>query len=148
MKVILLTDVKGSGKLGEMVNVSDGYARNYLFPRGLAKPASAQAVNELKNAEAAAKHKIEVGKQEARATAEKLNGSTVKIIARAGQGGKLFGSVTPREIAEGIQKQFGHEVDKRKIVLAQDIKAYGTYEAEIKLMLGISTKIYVMVTEA
>lgn len=148
MKVILLTDVKGSGKLGEMVSVSDGYARNYLFPRKLAKPASAQAVNELKNAEAAAKHKIEASKQEAKETAEKLNGSTVKIIARAGQGGKLFGSVTSREIAEGIHKQFGYEVDKRKIVLTQDIKTYGTYEAEIKLMLGISTQIYVMVTEA
>ncbi len=148
MKVILLTDVKGSGKKGEMVSVSDGYARNYLFPRNLAKPASAQAVNELKNAEAAAKHKLEVEKQEARDSAAKLHEATVKVVARAGQGGKLFGSVTPKEVGEAIQKQFGFEVDKRRIVLSQDIKSYGTYEVEVKLMTGISAKLYVLVTEA
>lgn len=147
MKVVLLADVKGSGKKGELVNVSDGYARNFLFPRKLAKEANAQAMNELKNAEQAKLHKIEMEKAGANAAKEKLSGKTVKIYANAGQGGKLFGSVTSKEIAEELKKSFGVEVDKRKIELSSDIKAFGTYECDVKLYSGISAKVYVMVSE-
>ena len=146
MKVILTKDVKGLGKKGEMVNAADGYARNFLFPRGLAAVASAQALTELKNREQAAEHKLAVDTQNARDAASKLSGKTVKISAKAGQNGKLFGSVTSKEVAEMVKNQFGIETDKRKITM-DDIKAFGTYEAEIKLFQGISAKIYVQVCE-
>ena len=148
MKVILLTDVKGSGKKGEMVNVSDGYARNYLLPRKLAAAASAQAVNEMKNAEAAKLHHQEMETKAARDMAKEIREATVKIYAKAGQKGRLFGSVTAKEVAEEIKKQFNYEVDKRKIQMEHDIKTFGTYEAEIKFQTGISAKIYLLVTEA
>lgn len=147
MKVVLLADVKGSGKKGELVNVSDGYARNFLLPRGLAKEANAQAMNELKNAEASRQHKIQVETEAARQAAELLNGKSVKIVATGGQGGRLFGSVTAKEIAEEIKKQYQVEVDKRKIELPMDIKAFGSYECEIKLYGGISAKIFAVVVE-
>ena len=146
MKVILTKDVKGLGKKGEMVNAADGYARNFLFPRGLAAEASAQALTELKNREQAAEHKLAVDTQNARDAASKISGKTVKISAKAGQNGKLFGSVTSNEVAEMVKNQFGIETDKRKITM-DDIKAFGTYEAEIKLFQGISAKIYVQVCE-
>lgn len=148
MKVILLADVKGSGKKGELATVSDGYARNYLFPRGLAKEANAQAMNELKNHEESVKHKIEVEKAAAEDAAKKLEGKTVKLFAKAGQGGKIFGSVTAKEIAEELKKSYGVDIDKRKIVLDADIKAFGSYQCEIKLYPGISAKIFAMVGEA
>lgn len=146
MKVILTKDVKGLGKKGEMVNAADGYARNFLFPRGLAAEASAQAMTELKNREQAAEHKLAVDTQNAKDAAAKISGKTVKISAKAGQNGKLFGSVTSKEVAELVKNQFGIETDKRKITM-EDIKAFGTYEAEIKLFQGISAKIYVQVSE-
>lgn len=146
MKVILTKDVKGLGKKGEMVNAADGYARNFLFPRGLAAEASAQALTELKNREQAAEHKLAVDTQNAKDAAAKISGKTVKISAKAGQNGKLFGSVTSKEVAEIVKKQFGIETDKRKISM-DDIKAFGTYEAEIKLFQGISAKIFVQVCE-
>ena len=146
MKVILTKDVKGLGKKGEMVNAADGYARNFLFPRGLAAEASAQALTELKNREQAAEHKLAVDTQNAKDAAAKISGKTVKISAKAGQNGKLFGSVTSKEVAEMVKNQFGIETDKRKITM-DDIKAFGTYEAEIKLFQGISAKIYVQVCE-
>ena len=144
MKVVLLTDVKGSGKKGELVNVSDGYARNFLFPRKLAKEANAQAMNELKNAQAAAEHKVQVEKDNANEAKAKLDGKSVKITAKAGQGGKLFGSVTSKEIAEAIKAQYQVTIDKRRIE-SSDIKEFGTFECEIKLSPGISAKIYVVV---
>ena len=144
MKVILLADVKGAGKKGELVNASDGYARNYLIPRKLAKEANAQAMNELKNAEASKQHRIEVEKANASEAAKK----TIKMTAKAGQGGRLFGSVTAKEITEELKKQYGVDVDKRKIELDGDIKAFGTYRCEVKLYTGISAKVYVVVTEA
>ena len=147
MKVILLQDIRGTGKKGEMINVSDGYARNYLFPRKLAKEADAQALNELKNAEQSKQHKIAVETAEAEANKKKLEGQTLRLTAKAGQGGRLFGSVTSKEIAAALNTQFGLSVDKRKIVLDQDIKAFGTYKAEIKLYTGITAAINVMVTE-
>ena len=147
MKVVLKADVKGSGKKGELVNVSDGYARNFLFPRGLAIEANAQAMNEIKSKDEARRHHLEMEKAAALALCEKLNEKTVKLTAKAGTGGKLFGSVTSKEIAEAISKQFSVEVDKRKIVLDQDIKAFGTFNAEIKIMSGIVAKMFVMVSE-
>ena len=147
MKVILLADVKGSGKKGTVVNVSDGYARYFLLPRKLAKEANPQALNELNNEIKAKEHKIEVEKSEALKDANKLEGKTIKIIASAGKGGKLFGSVTSKEIAKEIHDKLGVTIDKRKIVLKTDIKTYGTYECEIKLYNGISAKVFVSVSE-
>lgn len=147
MKVVLLQDVKSVGKKGELVNVSDGYGRNFLLPRKLAKEANAQAMNELKNAEAAKKFKIKTETEQANQNAEKLSGKTVKIYAKAGQGGKIFGSVTAKELAEEIGKQFGVEVDKRKVVLDADIKAFGTFGFEVKFYNGITTTMSVAVCE-
>lgn len=146
MKVILTQDVKSLGKKGEMVNVADGYARNFLFPRGLAAEANAQSLTELKNREQAAQHKIAVDTQNARDAAEAIEGKTVRVSAKAGANGKLFGSVTAKEVAEGLKKQYGVDADKRKISM-EDVKSYGTYEAEVKLYSGISAKIYVQVSE-
>ncbi len=147
MKVVLLADVKGSGKKGELVNVSDGYARNFLFPKKLAKEANAQALNELKNAEESKEFKIKQETEAAQASADKINGKSVSILAKAGQGGKLFGSVTAKEIAEAIKKQYGVDVDKRKIDTKGDMKAFGTYECEVKLYSGITATVKAVVTE-
>ena len=146
MKVVLLADVKGSGKKGELVNVSDGYARNFLFPKKLAKEANAQALNELKNAEESKAFKIKQETEAAQASADKINGKSVSILAKAGQGGKLFGSVTAKEIAEAIKKQYGVDVDKRKIDTKGDMKAFGTYECEVKLYSGITATVKAVVT--
>lgn len=147
MKVILKQDVKGLGKKGEMVNASDGYARNFLFPRNLAAVADAQAINEMKNLEASKQHKLDVELAEAKAVAAKLEGKNVKFFAKAGQNGKLFGSVSAKEVCEELKKQYAVDVDKRKIVLADDIKAFGTYEAVLKLAQGVTCKFYIMVGE-
>ncbi|MBW7573233.1 50S ribosomal protein L9 [Caproiciproducens faecalis] len=147
MKVVLLEDIKGSGKKGELINVSDGYARNYLFPRKLAKEANAQAMNELKNAAEAKAFKIQSEIDAAKQTAEKINEKSVKLYAKAGQGGKIFGSVTAKEIAEELKKVYKVDIDKRKIVLDADIKAFGTYECEIKLYNGITAKVFAVVGE-
>lgn len=147
MKVILQQDVKGQGKRGQLVNVSDGYARNFLLPRKLAKEANAQAMNELKNAEAAREYKIKTETENAQKSANALSGKTLKIYAKPGQGGKIFGSVTAKEIAEEIKRQFGVEVDKRKVVLPMDIKAFGTYNFEVKFYAGITAAMSVAVCE-
>ena len=147
MKVVLLADVKGVGKKGELINASDGYARNFLLPRKLAKEANAQAMNELKNAEASKAYKIKTETDEAKRAAEALEGKSVKITAKAGLNGKLFGAVTAKEVAQEIKKQFGLEIDKRKINLSGDIKAFVVYPAEIKLYAGITAKLSVAVTE-
>ena len=147
MKVVLLADVKKKKKKGELVNVSDGYARNFLFPKKLAKEANAQALNELKNAEESKAFKIKQETEAAQASADKINGKSVSILAKAGQGGKLFGSVTAKEIAEAIKKQYGVDVDKRKIDTKGDMKAFGTYECEVKLYSGITATVKAVVTE-
>lgn len=147
MKVVLLQDVKGSGKKGELIEVSDGYARNFLLPRKLAKEANAQAMNELKNAEDAKAFRLKTELENAQKTAATIEGKSVKLTATAGQGGKLFGSVTAKEIAEALKKQFGVNVDKRKIELPGDIKAFGTYECEVKLHQSVSAKVYAVVGE-
>ena len=146
MKVILKQDVKGLGKKGELVNASDGYARNFLFPKGLAAEANAQAMSEFKNKQQAEKYRIETETATAKAAAERISGKTIRIAAKAGQNGKLFGSVTSKEIAEKVRDEFGIETDKRKIIV-DDIKQFGTYEFEIKLYQGISAKLYVIVGE-
>ena len=146
MKVILKQDVKGLGKKGQLVNASDGYARNFLFPKGLAAEANAQAMSELKNKEDAERYRIKTETAAAKAAAEKMEGKTIRISAKAGQNGKLFGSVTSKEIAETLQSTFDVNVDKRKITV-EEIKQYGTYEFEVKLYPGISTQLYVMVGE-
>lgn len=146
MKVILKADVKSLGKSGELVNASDGYARNYLIPKGLAIEANATALNEFKNKQKAEKfHKAEELKA-AQELASRIEGKTVKLTAKAGANGKLFGSVTSKDVAEKVKAEFGEDIDKRKIVI-EDIKSFGTYEAELKVYPGVTAKIYVNVTE-
>ncbi len=147
MKVILLQDVRGSGKKGDLIDVSDGYARNYLFPRKIAKPADSQALNEIKNAEESKAFKLQQEKNAAEAAKKALDGKSIKVFSKAGQNGKLFGSVTAKEIAAEIQKQHGCQVDKKKVEIPTDIKTFGTYEFTIKLMSGITAKMYVVVSE-
>lgn len=146
MKVVLKQDVKGLGKKGELVNTSDGYARNFLFPKGLAVEANAQSMTELKNREQAQKYKIETETAAAKKAAAEIQGKTIKIKAKAGQNGKLFGSVTSKEIAEKLKEEFKIDVDKRKVVV-EDIKQFGTFEFEVKLYQGISAKLFVSVGE-
>jgi large subunit ribosomal protein L9 len=146
MKVILLADVKGHGKKGELCNVSDGYARNFLFPKKLAIEADNAAMSEFKSREEAKIHHKEEEIANAKATAEKLNGKTITMKAKAGSGGRLFGSVTSKEVAAEIKKTLGIEIDKKKMTLA-DIKNFGEYQAEIKLYTGITAKLTVAVTE-
>ena len=147
MKVVLRANVKGAGKKDQMVEVSDGYARNFLLPRGLAVAANTAAINEVKTKESAKQHRAEVELSEAQATAAKINGITVHVKARAGQGGRLFGAVTGKDIAEALGKATGAEVDKRKVVLDADIKNYGQYEVEIKVYPGVAAKVKVVVEE-
>ncbi len=146
MKVVLKQDVKGLGKKGELVTASDGYARNFLFPKNLAVEANAQNMTELRNREQAEKFRIETETAEAKKAAALISGKTIVIKAKAGQNGKLFGSVTSKEIAEKINAEFGIKTDKRKIIV-DDIKQFGTYEFEIKLYTGVSAKLFVMVGE-
>ena len=146
MKVILLADVKGHGKKGELCNVSDGYARNFLFPKKLAVEADNAAMAEFKSREEAKVHHTQEEIAAAKATAEKLNGKTITMKAKAGAAGKLFGSVTTKEVAAEIKNSLGIEIDKKKMTMA-DIKNFGEYTAEIKLYTGISAKITVVVTE-
>ena len=145
MKVVLLQDVKGKGKKDEIVNVSDGYARNFLFPRKLAAEADAKILNDIKNKEAAKARRIELEKQAARETAEKLQSVLVKITIQSGADGKLYGSVGTKDIAEALASQHGVEIDKRKIVLDSPIKAYGTYTVDVKLYPEIAGKLNVLV---
>lgn len=145
MKVVLLQDVKALGKKGELVTVSDGYARNFLFPKNIAKEANAQAMNELKNAEQSKKFKTDTQIANANDAKAKLEGSTFVMSAKAGANGKLFGSITAKEISAEIKKQKGIEVDKRKITLKSDIKTCGVYDVEIKLYTSIIAKVQVEV---
>ncbi|MBE6883919.1 MAG: 50S ribosomal protein L9 [Ruminococcaceae bacterium] len=147
MKVLLKEDVRGSGKKGQIIEVADGYARNFLIKRGLAVEANAQVMGEVKAKEEAAKRREALELQQARDTAKSLDGKSVKIIAKAGAGGRLFGSVTSKEIADAIEKSYGFAVDKRKVELAVDIKNFGTYEAVVKLHAGVSAKMFVVVSE-
>ena len=146
MKVILTQDVKGQGKKDQIINVSDGYARNFLFPKKLAVPADASAVNDVKNKEASKQHKIEVEKKEAMDIAEKLKGITVKFEYAAGPDKKLYGSVTSKDIAEMLKKDHGLDIDKRKISLTENIKSFGNFTADVKLYTDVIGKINILVT--
>ena len=133
MKVILQQDVKGQGKKGQMIEASDGYARNFLLPRKLAVPATAENVNTMKMQEKAKKAQEAAEKAEAEATAAKLKELTVKVVAKGGNGGRLFGAVTSKEIADALQAQHGIAIPKTKIVQDEPIKAFGGYELKGKL---------------
>lgn len=148
MKVILKEDVKGKGKKGEMIEVSEGYGRNYLLPRGLATQATADNINTMKQAEAAKARRMEQEKQAARNAAEKLAGVQVLVRAKAGQGGRLFGAVTAKEISDELKAQHGIAVDKHKIVLSDAIKGFGNYTVKAKLYPEITGEINVQVIEA
>ncbi len=146
MKVVLTADVKGKGKAGELVNVSDGYARNFLFPKNLAVEANNAAMNELKGREEARAHHLAEEKAAAKALAEKLAKTTVVIHAKAGTSGKLFGAVTSKEISLELKNTHGLEVDRRKLNM-KDFKAYGDYTVDVKLYTGISAKLNVRIEE-
>ncbi|NLT57864.1 MAG: 50S ribosomal protein L9 [Clostridiales bacterium] len=145
MKVILLQDVKGTGKKGDLCEVSDGYARNYLLPRKLASQADAAAMNAYQQKESAKVFHKQRELEEAQALASRLQGITVRLSAKGGSAGRLFGAVTTKDIAEAVSRQLAVEVDRRKLV-AEDIKSFGTFEVEAKLHAGVTALFYVLVT--
>lgn len=147
MKVILIQDVKGTGKIGDVKEVADGYARNFLIGKGLALEATAKNLSDLAGKKASEQHKLDLEKQAAKDAAATINGKTVKILAKAGASGKLFGAVTAGHVAEAIAAQLGTTIEKKKITLKSEIKNYGTYEADIRLYAGISAKVTVSVEE-
>ena len=148
MKVILQQDVKGQGKKGQMIEASDGYARNFLLPRKLAVLATAENVNTMKMQEKAKKAQQAAEKAEAEATAARLKELSIQIAAKAGNGGRLFGAVTSKEIADALQAQHGIAIQKTKIVQDEPIKAFGTYELKCKLGYEVTGTLKVVVTEA
>lgn len=145
MKVLLLQDVRAQGKKGDVVTVSDGYARNFLFPRKLAAELTPAIMNEIKTKEEAKRHKLAEEKKTAQENAVKLQGITVKIYASSGADSRLYGAITAKEIAEELKKQFDIDIDKRKIELDSAIKAYGTYTLEVKLHPDVTGKLSVVV---
>ena len=147
MKVILLCDVKGQGKKDQIINVSDGYARNFLFPQKKAIPADAKATSELKSKEDAKQYKLNEERKAALALAERLKNVTLEFKMGHGQDGHLYGSVTSKDIAEALKKEISTEVDKRKINLKDPIRAYGSYSVEIKLFQDVIGKFLVNVHE-
>ena len=147
MKVILTQNVRGKGKKGQMIEAAEGYARNFLLPKGMAVLATADAVNTM-NLQAKAKAKADAeAKAAALEIAEKLKSCQVKIAAKGGEGGKLFGAVTGKEIAAALKEQYGMDVDSKKLVLDQPIKTFGSFEVKAKLGFEISGTVYVLVTE-
>ena len=147
MKVILTQDVKGQGKKGQLIDASDGYARNFLIPKKLAVEATAANLSEMKNAETKKRIQEEKELAAAKEIAAKLEGCMVKIIRTSGADEKLYGSVATKDIAEALSEQYGIEIDKRKIVLADSIKAYGSYTVTVKLHAAVSGKINLVVTK-
>lgn len=147
MKVILKADVKGKGKKGQMIEVAEGYARNFLMPKGLAMLATADAVNTMRLQEKAKAKADAEAKAAATEIAEKLKGLQVKVPSKGGEGGKLFGAVTGREIAAALKEQHGVDIDSKKLVLDEPIKSFGSYEVKAKLGFEISGTVYVIVTE-
>ena len=147
MKVVLKQDVKSIGKKDELHEVSDGYARNYLLPRGLAVEADAAAVNEVRTKAAAVEHRAAQELAAAQKLAKKIDGRTVTLKAKAGQGGRLFGSVTAKDLAETLARETGEQIDKRKIVMDGDIKNFGAYTIEVKVYPKVAAKLTVRVEE-
>ena len=148
MKVIFKTDVRGQGKKGELKEVSDGYARNFLLPKGLAEAATQDNLNAMKLRDAAKKKQIEKEKALAQENAKKLEGIVVKIPAKAGDKGRLFGSVTSKEISEALKAQHSIEIEKNKIVQAEPIKSFGSFEVKCKFGYEISGVIHLLIVEA
>ena len=147
MKVLLLADVKGQGKKDQIVEVSDGYARNFLFPKKLAVVADAKVMSETKSKEEAKQFRLKEEKAAAKALADKLGTLAVRITASSGGDGRLYGSITSKDIAEKRKEQYNIEIDKRKLVLSENIKSYGTYDVEVKVYPEISAKLKVTVAE-
>ena len=147
MKVILKADVRGKGKKGQMIEVAEGYARNFLLPKGLAVLATADAMNTMRLQEKAKAKADAEAKAAATEIAEKLKGLQVKVASKGGEGGKLFGAVTGREIAAALKEQHGLEIDSKKLVLDEPIKSFGSYQVKAKLGIEISGTVYVIVTE-
>lgn len=145
MKVILLQDIKGTGKKGDIKNVSDGYARNFLLGKGLAVEATAKNLTELQGKKDSEQHKVDVARAEAQKQADLLKDQKVVVRAKGGQGGKLFGAVTLGHVADAIEKQFGFSVEKRKLSTNLEMKNVGLYAAEAKLYNGVSAKFTVSV---
>lgn len=147
MKVLLLADVKGQGKKDQIVEVSDGYARNFLFPKKLAIAADAKVLSEAKSKEEAKQYRLREEKAAAEALAKKLSEITVTLTASSGGDGRLYGSITSKDIAEGLKAEHKIDLDKRKLVLSENIKAYGTYNVDVKVYPEVSAKLKVKVTE-
>ena len=147
MKVILKADVRGKGKKGQMIEVAEGYARNFLLPKGLAVLATADAMNTMRLQEKAKAKADAEAKAAATEIAEKLKGLQVKVPSKGGEGGKLFGAVTGREIAAALKEQHGVDIDTKKLVLDEPIKSFGSYQVKAKLGFEISGTVYVIVTE-
>lgn len=143
MKVILLSDIKGVGKKDQVIEASDGYARNFLFPKKLAVEANSANMNNLKAKQESNQYRKDVEKQEAQKIAEKLKGIMLKVRVKAGENGKIFGGVTSREIAEGLKKDYNIVIDKKKIMLADTVKTLGTITVDIKLYEGVTGKLKV-----
>lgn len=147
MKVILKEDVKGLGKKGDLANVSDGYARNFLIKKGLAVVADTQALNDKKNKDEAILYHAQVELDKAKALANDLQGKTIILKVKAGENGKLFGKVTARELADQLQQNYNIQINKKKISLKNDIKGFGLFEFEVKLHTGVVANMYVNVVE-
>ena len=147
MKVILLCDVKGQGKKDQIVEVSDGYARNFLFPQKKAVPADAKATSELRSKEEAKQFKISEDRQAAAALAARIEGIEIDIVMGHGADGRLYGSVTSKDISEALKKRLSVDIDKRKIQMKENIKAYGKYSVELKILADIGAKFVVYVHE-
>ena len=147
MKVVLLQDVKAQGKKGQIIDVSEGYARNFLFPKKLAIVADAKAINDVKNKESSRQHKLEVEKSQAKELGDKISQVSLKISAEAGNDGRFYGAVTAKDISEALKAQTGIDIDKRKIVLDAPIKAFGTYKLDVKLYPEVTAKLSVSVVE-
>ena len=147
MKVILKADVRGKGKKGQMIEVAEGYARNFLMPKGLAVLATADAVNTMRLQEKAKAKADAEAKAAATEIAEKLKDLQVKVVSKGGEGGKLFGAVTGREISAALKEQHGVDIDSKKLVLDEPIKSFGSYQVKAKLGFEISGTVYVIVTE-
>lgn len=137
MKVILLADIKGVGKKDQVINASDGYARNFLFPKKLAVEANNENMEKLKAKNESKAYKKEMDIKEAKAVKEKIEKITMKMVVKAGENGKIFGGVTSKEIAENLKKEYSIEIDKKKVLLPETIKNIGTFTVDIKLYEGI-----------
>lgn len=145
MKVILLQDVKGTGKKDQIVEASDGFARNYLIPRKMAREATSEAINAIEKSKSADRHREDVRRAEAEERSRKLKGKVVQLTVRGGENGKLYGAVTNDQIAEALKQQHGIEIDKRKIEMEEPIKTAGQSFVTLKLMAGVSTRMIVNV---